>query len=110
MDPTGFVARMEPPGPAGACHRAGQRPDPVGRPDDKLRVMRGQPSQRHVLPRITLRYIRATAAEPMDRQPNAWQCAPIPSLIRISAARAGGESEQAERSPKKCTGSNDSIW
>src|ERR1700731_2506826 len=27
-----------PPGPVGACHRAGQRPDPVGRPDDRLRV------------------------------------------------------------------------
>jgi len=26
------------PGPAGACHRAGQRPDPVGRPDGRLRV------------------------------------------------------------------------
>ena len=31
---------MEPPGPAGACHRAGQRPDPLGRPDDKLREIR----------------------------------------------------------------------
>src|SRR6266446_4862592 len=30
------AARIEPPGPAGACHRAGQRPVPVGRPDDKL--------------------------------------------------------------------------
>src|SRR5229473_4244003 len=38
------VARMEPPGPAGACHRAGQRPDPVGRPDDKLRDIRGRPN------------------------------------------------------------------
>src|SRR4051812_30170011 len=28
----------KPTGPAGACHRAGQRPDPLGRPDDKLRV------------------------------------------------------------------------
>src|SRR5882672_3263226 len=48
----GLVARMEPPGPAGACHRAGPpglasgrpdgrlRPDPVGRPDDKLREIR----------------------------------------------------------------------
>jgi len=34
---------MEPPGPAGACHRAGQRPDPVGRPDDKLSEIRGRP-------------------------------------------------------------------
>src|SRR6266853_6462440 len=33
-------ARMEPPGPAGACHRASQRPDPLGRPDDKLSVIR----------------------------------------------------------------------
>src|SRR5258708_13606688 len=31
---------MEPPGPAGACHRAGRRPDPVGRPDNKLSVIR----------------------------------------------------------------------
>ena len=31
---------MEPPGPAGACHRAGPMPDPVGRPDDELRVIR----------------------------------------------------------------------
>src|SRR6266436_6920365 len=37
-----FVARTEPPGPAGACHRAGQRPDPVGRPDYKLRAIRDQ--------------------------------------------------------------------
>src|SRR5229473_1515195 len=41
------VARMEPPGPAGACHRAGQRPDPVGRPDDKLREMRELPAPDH---------------------------------------------------------------
>src|SRR5258708_7759441 len=34
------VGRNKPPGPAGACHRAGQRPDPVGRPDDKLRALR----------------------------------------------------------------------
>src|SRR6516162_9565445 len=27
----------KPTGPAGACHRAGQRLDPVGRPDDRLR-------------------------------------------------------------------------
>ncbi len=44
--------RNKPPGPAGACHRAGPpgpafgrpdgrlRPDPVGRPDDKLRALR----------------------------------------------------------------------
>src|SRR5262249_13908594 len=31
------VRWVEPPGPAGACHRAGQRPDPGGRPDGKLR-------------------------------------------------------------------------
>jgi hypothetical protein len=30
---------LQPPGPPGACHRAGQRPDPLGRPDDKLRVL-----------------------------------------------------------------------
>jgi hypothetical protein len=48
-----LVARMEPPGPGGACHRAGQRPDPVGRPDDKLNVIRDG------LTRITLRSIRA---------------------------------------------------
>src|SRR5712691_2003793 len=34
------VGRNKPPGPAGACHRAGRRPDPVGRPDDKLRALR----------------------------------------------------------------------
>src|SRR5260370_20870223 len=34
------VGRNKPPGPALACHRAGQRPDPVGRPDDKLRALR----------------------------------------------------------------------
>src|SRR5258708_39106331 len=34
------VGRNKPPGPAGACHRAGQRPDPVGRPDEKLRALR----------------------------------------------------------------------
>jgi len=32
------VGWVKPPGPAGACHWAGQRPDPVGRPDDRLRV------------------------------------------------------------------------
>src|SRR5260370_37459391 len=37
------VARMEPPGPAGACHRAGQRPAPVGQPDDKPSVIRSSP-------------------------------------------------------------------
>src|SRR5258708_12553472 len=37
------VARMEPPGPAGACHRARPRPDPVGQPDDKLSVIRRTP-------------------------------------------------------------------
>src|SRR5882672_11555036 len=48
---------MEPPGPAGACHRAGPpgpasgrpdtrlRPDPVGRPDDKLKRNPGPPYQ-----------------------------------------------------------------
>src|SRR5262245_16080834 len=30
------VAGMQPPRPTGACHRAGHRPDPVGRPDGKL--------------------------------------------------------------------------
>src|SRR5258705_9084018 len=40
------VGRNKPPGPAGACHRAGQRPDPVGRPDDKLRKIRGSVLQR----------------------------------------------------------------
>ncbi len=30
----------QPPGPAGACHRIGKRPDPVGRPDDNLSVIR----------------------------------------------------------------------
>src|SRR5262249_27280220 len=34
---TASGARNEPTGPAGACHRAGQRPGPVGRPDDRLR-------------------------------------------------------------------------
>src|SRR5260221_12270332 len=46
---------MEPPVPAGACHRAGPtgpafgrpddrlRPDPLGRPDDKLREIRERP-------------------------------------------------------------------
>src|SRR6266478_8198198 len=33
----GVYHRAGPPGPAGACHRAGQRPDPVGRPDGRLR-------------------------------------------------------------------------
>jgi hypothetical protein len=28
---------LTPPGLAGACHRAGQRPDPVGEPDGRLR-------------------------------------------------------------------------
>jgi hypothetical protein len=28
----------KPPDPAGACHRAGRRPEPVGGPDDRLRV------------------------------------------------------------------------
>src|SRR6266853_2038059 len=32
------VGWAKPTGPAGACHRAGQRPDPLGRPDDRLRV------------------------------------------------------------------------
>src|SRR5262249_2592457 len=32
------VGWAKPTGPAGACHRAGQRPDPVGPPDDRLRV------------------------------------------------------------------------
>jgi hypothetical protein len=36
------VAWIEPPGPAGARHRAGQRPDPVGGPDDKLRETPGR--------------------------------------------------------------------
>ena len=31
------VGWAKPTGPAGACHRAGQRPGPVGRPDDRLR-------------------------------------------------------------------------
>src|SRR5258707_4332172 len=35
-----IVARIEPPGPAGACHRPGQRPDPLCRPDDKLSEIR----------------------------------------------------------------------
>src|SRR3984893_2863764 len=35
---TQTVGWAKPTGPAGACHRAGQRPDPVGRPDDRLRV------------------------------------------------------------------------
>ena len=52
---------MEPPGPAGACHRAGQRPDPVGRPDNKLRVIREQRlGVEKPAPEITLRSIRAT--------------------------------------------------
>src|SRR5215467_12864399 len=46
-------SRIEPPGPAEACHRAGQRPDPVGRPDDKLRDIRVTPSG------MSLRSIRA---------------------------------------------------
>src|SRR5258708_6550081 len=32
------VGWAKPTGPDGACHRAGQGPDPVGRPDDRLRV------------------------------------------------------------------------
>jgi len=48
------VARIEPPGPAGACHRAGQRPDPVGRPDDKLREIRDRPINVHRRPRVSL--------------------------------------------------------
>jgi hypothetical protein len=32
------VGWAKPTGPAGACHRAGQRPDPLGRPDDRLRA------------------------------------------------------------------------
>jgi hypothetical protein len=39
-----------PPGPAGACHRAGQRPDPLGRPDDKLRVIRAPENERRITP------------------------------------------------------------
>ena len=46
-------SRIEPAGPAEACHRAGQRPDPVGRPDDKLRDIRVTPSG------MSLRSIRA---------------------------------------------------
>ena len=49
-----LVARMEPPGPAGACHRAGRRPDPVGRPDDKLREIRDRPINVHRRPRVSL--------------------------------------------------------
>src|SRR6202030_1286731 len=37
------VGWAKPTGPAGACHRAGQRPDPVGRPDDGLRVPTAAP-------------------------------------------------------------------
>jgi hypothetical protein len=43
----------KPPGSAGACHRAGQRPDPVGGPDDRLRVPTVAPSawaRRHRVP------------------------------------------------------------
>src|SRR5260370_28416577 len=32
------VGRAKPRGPEGACHRAGKGPDPVGRPDGRLRV------------------------------------------------------------------------
>src|SRR6516162_5359002 len=35
------VGWAKPTGPAGACHRAGQRPGPGGRPDDRLRVPTG---------------------------------------------------------------------
>src|SRR5262249_16377784 len=37
QDPWQLGSRIEPPGPGGAWHRAGRRPDPVGRPDNKLR-------------------------------------------------------------------------
>src|SRR5262249_5577621 len=32
------VGWAEPPRPAGACHRTGHKPDPLGRPDGRLRV------------------------------------------------------------------------
>ena len=56
---------MEPTGPAGACHRAGQRPDPVGRTDGKLCGIR------HGLTRISLTlnpgYQAATSVAPLTR-------------------------------------------
>src|SRR6266566_9212913 len=48
------AARIEPPGPAGACHRACQRPDPLGRPDDKLSEIRGRPPTGQCRPRVSL--------------------------------------------------------
>jgi hypothetical protein len=48
-------------GPAAPCHRAGQRTDPVGRPNDKLREIRNRsinlavpPGVRHPQPGYTL--------------------------------------------------------
>src|SRR6266436_1528566 len=60
------VARVEPPGSAGACHRAGPpgpasgrpdgrlQPDPVGRPDDKLSEIRAPPYQYGNAARVSL--------------------------------------------------------
>ena len=55
--PVQLGSRIEPPALDGACHRASRRPDPVGRPDDKLREIRVRPSG------ISLRSIRATSGK-----------------------------------------------
>jgi len=38
VGPFQSVGWAEPPRPAGACHRTGHKPDPLGRPDGRLRV------------------------------------------------------------------------
>src|SRR5579883_1426490 len=45
-------------------------------------------------------HAREGPAEPMDRSPNAWQCARIPSPIGISAARAGNNRNKPKRRPR----------
>src|SRR5262249_12614662 len=57
---------MRPTGPGGACHRAGQRPDPVGRPNDKLCPPYALPYDRNALQGLVT---RAPAAYRPDAPP-----------------------------------------
>jgi hypothetical protein len=96
--------RIEPPGPAGACHRAGQGPDPVGRPDDKLSEIQVRPSGMSL--RSTLELLRllpllpcfgaAGAKRDLATAASAWPTQ-LGTRLHLHAARATLSQSQTQR-------------